>query len=117
MRILNKYLIKPAKRFNISPVDSGGALRILIYAVWSINVLAFLGYDFSFYSDNFDTGSSNHAIYCTVLKKVKNIDLHLENFKLVSTNHFIVIQPVNSELHSSEFEIFPSERGPPEYLS
>ncbi len=81
MNILNKYLNKLVKGFNISPVDSGGALRILIYIVWSINVIAFLGYDFSFYSDNFDTNIPNHAIYCTVLKKVKSVDLHLENFR------------------------------------
>jgi hypothetical protein len=85
--------------------------------VWGFNVLAFLGYDFTFIPNNSDSNKTNHAIYCTVLKKVKSVDIHLENFKMVSTTHFIVIQPVNSELPSNEYVIFPSERGPPEYLS
>jgi hypothetical protein len=112
-----KYYIFLKKGFNISPLDTGGAVRLLLYAVWGFNVLIFLSHDFSDYSEKTDSGKPDHSIYCTVLKKAKSVDIHIVNFKFVGSTQFVVILPQNYELPANEVTFSPNERSPPDLHS
>jgi hypothetical protein len=114
LNIIFKYFNSLKNGFNISPIDTGGMLRLSLYIVWGFNVLIFLSHDFSDYSEKTDSGKPNHSAYCTVLKKIKNVDLHIVNLKFVGTTpRFIVVFPQNYELPHNEVVSSPNQRAPP----
>jgi hypothetical protein len=114
---LFKYYNKLADFFDISPIDTGGITKLLVYALWGINALLFLGKDINFTPESYYAGyNSVQSIQCTVLKKVSTTDLYIENFTLVKVSNIVVILPYDYELPILDVITLPRDRSPPSRL-
>jgi hypothetical protein len=114
---LEKYLNWLIRFFDISPLETGGMVKILVYALWGFNALLFLGKDIDFTCEqlNFSAGKSI-TIQCTVLKKVSNTDLYVENFTVVKQTIYVVILPDDYILPICDVISQPRGRSPPYIL-
>lgn len=112
-----KYIKKLAGFFDISPIESGGIAKLLVYGLWGINALLFLGKDIDFTPEFVSTSGSSHlSIQCTVLKKVSNSDLYIENFTFVKVYNIVVLLPYDYELPILDVITLPRDRSPPAAL-
>jgi hypothetical protein len=90
--------------------------KLLIYAIWGINALLFLGKDINIAPEHFFTKNSNESIQCTILKKVSTADLYIENITFVKIQHVVVILPYDYELPILDVITLPRDRSPPPKL-
>jgi hypothetical protein len=114
---LIKYFNKLANIFDISPIDTGGITKLLVYIIWGSNALLFLGKDINIAPEFFNAGSNSVlSIQCTVLKKVSNTDLFINNFTFVKVSNIVVILPYDYELPILDVITLPRDRSPPSQL-
>ncbi len=114
MHGFEKYLKKLTELFDVSPIESGGITKILVYSVWGINALIFLGKDIDFTPDFCGAPHSCiHSSLCTALKKVSSTDLYIEHFTFVSESQFVVISSYDYELPVHDVIPLPRDRSPP----
>ena len=117
MHRLLKYFNKLAVLFDISPFDTGGITKLLVYIIWGSNALLFLGKDINFTPEFFNAGNnSEYSIQCTVLKKVSSTDLYIENITFVKVSNIVVILPYDYELPILDVITLPRDRSPPSQL-
>lgn len=108
-----KYLFKFCKSFDISPIDSGGLSKSLLYIIWGLNLSAFAGSDLVHDDQVQNTGTQHGSIIYNVEKKVSAKDLYTESIELVSSTYFIVISSYDCEVPQFDVLIVPTGRAPP----
>lgn len=113
---LAKYLYKAVFNFNVAPIGPGGLSKLLVYAFWGINALLFLGQEINFESKSFSPGIHSYQSQCTVLKKVADKDLYVENFTLLEISPIAVIFPYDCNLPLYDVITIPKDRSPPSLL-
>ena len=103
-RLLNK--------FDVSPIESGGISKLLVYVIWGINALVFLGKDLII-DHNSCTIYNDCCSVCTVTKKISTADLYVESISFINTTYFIVISSFDYELPSYDVITVIRDRSPP----
>ncbi len=112
----SKYFGRYIHKFDISPIESGGLTKFIIYAVWSINALLFLCKDINLNPEFFFSHNSKESIQCTILKKVSTADIYIEDITFVKTQHVVVILPYDYVLPILDVITLPRDRSPPSKL-
>ena len=117
MHKTEKYITHIFKLFDISPIDSGGITKLLVYILWGTNALLFLCKDINFVPEISDTYyKSEQSVQCTVLKKISNTDVYIENSAFVNVCNFVIILHYDFELPIHEVITLPRDRSPPSVL-
>jgi hypothetical protein len=111
-----KYLFKFCKSFDISPIDSGGLSKSLLYLVWGLNLTAFAGSDLVKDNQYQPPSDRNGSIIYTVEKKVTAKDLYTESIELVNSTFFVVISSYDYEVPQFDVLIIPTGRAPPSFI-
>jgi hypothetical protein len=111
-----KYLYKFCKSFDISPIDSGGLSKSLLYIVWGLNLVAFAGSDLVRDEQFYFSSNQHGSIIYTVEKKVSAKDLYTENIELISSTYFIVISSYDYEVPQFDVLIVHRGRSPPSLI-
>jgi hypothetical protein len=108
-----KYLFKFCKSFDVSPIDSGGLSKSLLYIIWGLNLAAFAGSELVHETDFQSYTGNNGSIIYTVEKKVSVKDYYTENIVLIKSTYFIVISSYDYEVPQFDVLIIPTGRSPP----
>jgi len=108
-----RHIQKLFNRIDVSPIESGGISKLLVYVIWGINALVFLGKDLIIEHNNF-TVYNDCCSVCTVTKKISTADLYAESITFINTTYFIVISSFDYELPSYDVITVIRDRSPPQ---
>jgi hypothetical protein len=108
------HIGKIFRKVDVSPIDSGGISKTLIFIVWGINALVFLGEDLiTGHQYLYSSCNGNYSATCTITKKISTADLYTESINLVKPASFIVISSYNYEIPSYDVRTIIHDRSPP----
>jgi hypothetical protein len=108
-----RYIRKLFSRFDVSPIESGGITKTVVFVIWGINALFFLGKDLII-EHNSSSIYSDCCSVCTVTKKISTADLYVESISFINTTYFIVISSFDYELPSYDVITVIRDRSPPQ---
>jgi len=108
-----RYLSRFCKSFDVSPIDSGGVSKSLLFVIWGLNLAAFAGSDLVHEARSQSYNDCNGSIIYTVEKKVTDKDLYVESIELVKSTYFIIISSYDYDVPQFDVLILPTGRAPP----
>jgi hypothetical protein len=106
-----KYLFHLVRRIDVSPIDGGNVGKLMIFLLWGINALLFLGKDII--NESFQCDFNTNCNSCISLEKFSPFEFSkttLDEFELPFYGNFFLS---NIDITESFVINFVRDRGPP----